>query len=320
MDLREAHALLGVEPGVDADTLRAAFRAKARAHHPDARPDDPNAGDTFRRLREAYQLLRARASARASVRGTDRPTDTPPRSAERASEPGAAAAGVSGSGAAGGAAAAGGERRSVDPDDPTSADWAKVRARDVFERFRQKREQARYGSTPFGRKSEAPDEGERAVMFVPFEAAITGGEHLVSVDFGHGVTKLRVTLPAGLEDDQRFRVDGRMVRARVGAHAHLRREGQDVLLELPLTLVELVRGARVRVPTALGSVEIQVPRGARPGQKLRLRGRGVGGQGDQLCTLALAPLPTGADAEHHYVALDALRVGPARPWDDDVGR
>jgi DnaJ-class molecular chaperone len=311
VDLREAHALLGVEPGVDADTLRAAFRAKARTHHPDARPDDPNAGDTFRRLREAYQLLRSRASARASMR-SDRASDAAPRGGDRAPDPSAA-------NTASTAGAASGERRSVDPDDPTSADWAKVRARDVFERFRQKREQARYGSTPFGRRSDAPDEAERAVMFVPFEAAITGGEHLVSVDFGHGVTKLRVTLPAGLEEDQRFRVDGRMVRARVGAHAHLRRDGQDVLLDLPLTLVELVRGARVRVPTAFGSVEIQVPRGARPGQKLRLRGRGVGGQGDQLCTLALAPLPTGPDAEHHYVALDALRVGPARPWDDDVG-
>ncbi len=318
MDLREAHALLGVEPGVDVDTLRAAFRAKARAHHPDARPDDPTAGDTFRRLREAYQLVRARASARASLRADARATDAPSWSAERGSDP--SAGGVSGAPGAPAAAGAGADRRSVDPDDPASADWAKVRARDVFERFRQKREQARYGSTPFGRKSDAPEEGERAVMFVPFEAAIAGGEHLVSVDFGHGVSKLRVTLPAGLEEDQRFRVDGRMVRARVGAHAHLRREGQDVLLELPLTLVELVRGARVRVPTAFGSVEIHVPRGARPGQKLRLRGRGVGGQGDQLCTLALAPLPTGADAERHYVALDALRVGPARPWDDDVGR
>lgn len=254
----DPHAVLGVRPGASLDEIRAAFRAKARAHHPDARPDDPTAADTFRAIREAYQVLRG-ADARASRRVRDAGSD-PPR---------------------GGASTAPPPPRSGNADDPPSRT-----SRDVFDRtVSQKRNEARYGQTPFHR----PRDGSSVsgTLRVPFAAAIRGGDHTLEIEDGSGARRRRVTLPPGVEPGQLFRIEGRVVRAEILPHPHLTRDGADVLLNLPLSLGELLLGARVRVPTVSGTADLQVPRNSRAGQRLRMRGQGVGGEGDQLCVLAL---------------------------------
>jgi DnaJ-class molecular chaperone len=68
------------------------------------------------------------------------------------------------------------------------------------------------------------------------------------------------------------------------------REGNDILVELPITLDEAVLGGKVEVPTIGGRVALTVPKGASSGRVLRLRGRGVKG-GDQLVTLKLVAPP-----------------------------
>ena len=65
------------------------------------------------------------------------------------------------------------------------------------------------------------------------------------------------------------------LRLDVKPHPYFEREGDDLTVRLPVTLPELVRGASVEVPTPHGDVEMTIPRGARNGQKLRLRGKGV---------------------------------------------
>lgn len=235
----DPHAVLGVRPGATLDELRAAFRAKARAFHPDARPHDPTAAETFRAIREAYQALR----------GSARPA------APRAPD---------------------------DPDVPPSKS-----SRDVFDRtVSQKRNEARYGQTPFHR----PRDGSvvSGVVRVPFAAAVRGGDHMLVIDEGAaGVRRRRVSLPAGVEAGQLFRIEGRVLRAEIEPHPHLVREGSDVVLALPLSLGELLLGTTVRVPTVDGLADLVVPPHSRAGQRLRLRGLGVGGEGDQLCALGL---------------------------------
>lgn len=263
----DPHAVLGVRPGATLDELRAAFRAKARAFHPDARPNDPTAAETFRAIREAYQALR----------GSARPAPARP---------------------------------TVDPDAPPSKS-----SRDVFDRtVSQKRNEARYGQTPFHR----PRDGSvvSGVVRVPFSAAVRGGDHVLVIDEGQaGTRRRRVTLPAGVEAGQLFRIEGRVLRAELEPHPHLVREGYDVVLVLPLSLGELLLGTTVRVPTVDGLAELVVPPGSRAGQRLRLRGLGVGAEGDQLCALGLV----WPDVTQPGVA-EALRAlgeaeGPARlPW------
>lgn len=275
-DKLDPHAVLGVAPGASPDEIRAAFRKKARAHHPDARPDDPHAAETFRRIREAYQVLRGKEPSKR-------------RSEER----------------------------------PKKKDKEKAKEADVFERvFHKKRAEARYGTSPFSRPPRSDSElGAEGSMRVPFVAAIRGGEHVLELEVHGEHKKMRVSIPAGVEQDQLFRVDGRVLVVRIEPHPFLRREGVHVTLDLPLTAAELLLGARVRVPTIDGLVELKVPRGTRPGQRLRLRKKGVGGEGDQLCTVLLE-LPDMARDEIRALAraLDALDRRSPRPWDPPMAQ
>lgn len=282
----DPHAVLGVSPGASLDEIRAAYRAKARAYHPDARPDDPQAAETFRRIREAYQKLREGtrrprpASRPASKAGPSSSPPPPPR----------------------------------DPSNPRGGGF-----KDVFDRvFHKKREEARYGPHPYHRPRPDSTAGRTGSMAIPFHAAIRGGDHVLDVELadGTGERRLRVTLPPGVETDQTFRIEGKLVRAVVVPHPHLRREDEHVFLDLPLTLPELVLGARVQVPTVDGFVELVVPPGSRPGQRLRLRGKGVGGEGDQLCVLALAPPDVRRPGVYEALRkLDQADDHSPRPWD-----
>lgn len=266
----DPHLVLGVSPGASLEEIRSAFRAKARVHHPDARPDDPNAPADFRRIREAYQILRSRFSNRPKPR----------------------------------------------PESST--------ARDAFDRvFQKKRQEARYGPHPFHRPPRAESQARAGVMRVPFEAAIRGGDHRLEVEFGDagGRRQLRVTLPPGVESDQLFRLEGRLVRARVEAHPDLSRDGMHVICPLPLTLPELVFGASVRVPTVDGMVAVDVPPGSVPGQQLRLKGKGVPPEGDQLCVVTLAlPDRSREGVQATLRALDRADDRSPRRWDGEGTR
>ncbi len=82
-------------------------------------------------------------------------------------------------------------------------------------------------------------------------------------------------------------------RIRVRPHSVYTVNGKDVVVELPLAPWEAALGARVKVPTLGGSVDLTVPAGAQSGQKLRLRGRGIPGSpaGDQLLVIKLVTPP-----------------------------
>jgi len=74
----------------------------------------------------------------------------------------------------------------------------------------------------------------------------------------------------------------------VNPHRFFSRHGDDIHLDLPITLTEAVLGSRVRVPTPTGTVTLTVPKGSNTGAILRLKGKGVprpGGHGDELVKL-----------------------------------
>ena len=109
-------------------------------------------------------------------------------------------------------------------------------------------------------------------------------------------------LPAGVEDGTQMRLSGKgepgpagngdaLVTIMIEPHAFFRREGDDVRLELPITLDEAVGGAKVKVPTVDGAVILTVAPGSGSGKVLRLKGKGFskkgGGRGDQLVALEI---------------------------------
>ncbi len=282
-------SLLGLSPGATEQQIQAAYRAKARACHPDLHPGDPTAADEFRRINEAYTALR------------DNGWQPPP------------------AGSANFDFKFGGE--------PTPSSWgvqsvvdnmfggaSSPPGRAARPRTNTQPPRGTAGGAPF-----ADPNQETGTVRVPFEAAVLGGDHQLDVrhDDGGLPRRVHVSLPPGVTEGDKLRIEGRVVTARIQPHTWFKRDGHHVLVDVPLTLAELVFGALVRVPTLTGGVEIRVPPGARPGQKLRLRGKGVTGVGDQLCVLAVAMPDLARPGVHEAVmALDRVEPNSPRPWDE----
>ena len=150
---------------------------------------------------------------------------------------------------------------------------------------------------------------------------------------GSGVTDrartINVKVPAGVQDGQRIRLSGQgeagfrgapsgdlYVTVTVQKDAVFDRDGADLLVDLPVSYPELVRGAQVSVPTLTGRVTVKIPTGSRDGQILRVRGRGIArksGTGDLKVTLRVATPPAGM-AEAELAAYDdALRAAGFDP-------
>jgi DnaJ-class molecular chaperone len=123
---------------------------------------------------------------------------------------------------------------------------------------------------------------------------------------------LQVTIPAGVEDGQILRLRGKgapspgeggpgdaLVQIVVRPHRFFTRDGDNILLDLPVTVKEAALGAEVRAPTTTGSVMLKVPKRSNTGDMLRLRGKGVkkrDGAGDELVKLKVM-MPTEAEPE-----------------------
>lgn len=132
-----------------------------------------------------------------------------------------------------------------------------------------------------------------------FLEALRGGEKEIVLSIpGEGKPRsLKMRIPAGVKDGAQLRLRGKglnggdvVLRIHVEAHPLLRREDDDLHLVLPVTVGEAYRGAKVSVPTLDGEVSLTLPRGAKSGAKLRLRGKGVpktDGAGDMIVTVQI---------------------------------
>ncbi len=141
---------------------------------------------------------------------------------------------------------------------------------------------------------------------------------------------LDISVPSGVETGQTLRLKhkggpgaGRgeagdaLIELRVQPHPLFGRDGDNITLEVPISLDEAILGARVEVPTIGGRVTVAVPKGASSGQVLRLRGKGIknsrnGAHGDQLITLKIV-LPTHIDGELERLIRDWMHKHPYDP-------
>ena len=121
--------------------------------------------------------------------------------------------------------------------------------------------------------------------------------------------KLKVKIPAGVDNGSRLRVSGEgeagakggpsgdlYVYLYVKPHKFFERDGTTVLCEVPINIVQATLGADIKVPTLDGQVTMKVPEGTQPGKVLRLKGKGIpslrgGGRGDQLVRIKVV-VPT----------------------------
>lgn len=138
---------------------------------------------------------------------------------------------------------------------------------------------------------------------------------------------LSVTIPVGVPDGQKIRLTGQgmpsptggrpgnlYVRVKVRRHRHFDRQGDDIHLELPITVAEALEGARIEVPTLTSRVTLSIPPGSQSGKRLRLKGKGIPARkkkpaGDMFVELKIV-VPEGAETNEKAVeaarALDPL--------------
>lgn len=137
---------------------------------------------------------------------------------------------------------------------------------------------------------------------VPFAVAVLGGKHQVGFQRGDGKTeRIDVTIPAGIESGKKIRLRGQghagtagpgdlMITVDVAPHPNYARKGSNLIVDVPITILEATEGAKIDVPTPHGTVAVKVPAGTSSGKTLRLKGMGIKGKnrtGDLLATLQI---------------------------------
>ncbi len=300
--MRNPYDILGVGRTASDEEVRKAFRQLAKKYHPDLNPGDGAAEQRFKEVNAAYDLLGDKAKRARFDRGE---IDAEGRETFAYAHHGAGARG------------GGGGFRGFGGGGPGGFDFTGADAEDLFSSLFGGRRGAGFGG------GAARGQDIQHAVAVSFEEAVKGGKRRVT--FSDGRT-IEVSIPAGVTDGQVLRLKGQgapgaggppgdmLITVAVAPHKFYRRSGDDVLLDVPLTLGEAVLGGKITVPTLWGAVAVTVPPGSGNGSVLRLKGRGVhrkDHKGDQLITLRVA-LPEAPDAElRDFLA----RWQPAHPYD-----
>ena len=163
-------------------------------------------------------------------------------------------------------------------------------------------------------------------LAVSFLEAVTGAKKRVGMPDGK---RLDVTVPPGTREGQTLRLKGKgapgvgggpagdaLIRISVEPHPRFERDGDDLRLEVPVSLVEAVHGARIQVPTPSGAVSLRVPKGSNSGTVLRLKGKGVarpkGAAGHLFVRLSVS-LPDKIDPELERLIAEWAKDHPYDP-------
>lgn len=284
--MADPYSTLGVAKGASDAEIKSAYRKLAKELHPDRNKDNPKAAEKFSDATKAYDLLSDKTKRAQFDRGEIDADGNP------AMPFGYGGGGFRGDprGAQGGFGGDG-------------ADFA-----DIFEGLFG----GRAGGGPFGGfggRQAPPPKGANVAyrLSVSFIDAATQAPQRITLADG-GTIDLK--LPAGVETGTQMRLAGKgqpgpggngdgIVTITVKDHPFFERDGANIRLDLPVTLTEAVKGAKVKVPTVDGPVMLSIPAGSTSGKVMRLKGKGFsqkgGGRGDQLVRL-MVDLP-GDDAD-----------------------
>jgi len=278
--MADPYSILGIARGASEKDIKSAYRRLAKELHPDRNQDNPRAAERFGEVTRAYDLLSDKDKRaqfdRGEIDGEGNPT---------------APFGFGGGGQ-GGYRHDGFEGFSARPGDGAGPDLG-----DLFEGLFG----GRGGTSPFGSRRAPPPRGGNVTyrLVVPFVDAATRAPQRITLRDGKTID---LKLPAGVESGQQVRLAGKgepgpggagdaLVTIEVSAHPLFERDGDNIRLDVPITLDEALSGARIKVPTVDGPVMLTVAPGTTGGKTLRLKGKGFsrkdGERGDQLVTLQI---------------------------------
>ena len=310
--MRDPYEVLGVPKNAGAAAIKTAFRRLAKKLHPDANKSDKKAASKFAELNAAYEILGEDAKRKAFDRG-EIDAEGKPRfqGFEGFNQGGGQRPGGFGQDGgfesftygpegfqrgAGPARGAGGFRGGID---------------DIIkEMFGGMGGAAGPGRRPRAPQEEAPAQARdvTGAVIITLNEAAKGTTRRVHLPSGK---EIEAKIPAGLADGQTIRLKGQgmpspdgsvgdaLITVSIAPHAQFARDGANLRVELPITLYEAVLGAKVRVATLDGAVELAIPPGTNSGQTFRLKGKGLpgkGGAGDLYATVRIM-LPVRKDPD-----------------------
>ena len=294
--MRNPYDILGVPRTASEADIKKAFRKLAKQYHPD-RSTDPKAKDRFNEANAAYEIL-GDGQKRAQFDRGEIDAEGKPRFQ-----------GFPGGGGGGG-------RRedfegfpfgfSTNQGGPGSRRAGGGAPDDIFSSLFGEAFRAASGAGGARRSRPAKGEDVSATLTVTLEDIASDAKKRVALPTGREV---EVTLPKGVTDGQTIRLRGlgegglgaqagdALLTIRIAPHERFTVEGSNLRLRLPIDLEDAVLGAKVRVPTLGGTVEMAIPPMTSSGRTFRLRGRGLSdktGAGDLLVTVEIK-LPEGSD-------------------------
>jgi len=290
---RDPYLELGVSRGASADEIRKAFRKLAKQYHPDTNPGDKKAEDKFKQVSAAFDIL---GDAEKKKKFDAGEIDADGRETMRGFG--------GGQGPFGGGFNRGGFGRGG-----SSGEGPEIDLNDLFgDILGRNRGAGGGGGGGFGGGFSAKGADVRARLDIDLEESIKGGKKRVAFSDGRTID---VTIPAGAQEGQTLRLKGQgspgrggngdaLIELAVKPHPIYRKEGEHLVMDLPVSVPDAVLGGKVEAPTPDGPVNVTVPKGANSGSKLRLKGRGLadakGHRGDLYARL-IVTLPETIDED-----------------------
>jgi DnaJ-class molecular chaperone len=303
---RDLYESLGVLRSATEDEIRKAYRKLARQFHPDLNPGDKSAEERFKEVAVAYEVL-GDAAKRKNYDEFGEEALNPSFDAARAREWARSRRSRQRAGAARRQASPFGGAGGFDIDDLFGSLFG-----------------ARGG---FGRATSIRGNDIESTMEIGLLDALRGTKVTFRISGGgsaEDASTVTVSVPPGVADGDRIRLAGKgepglggappgdlLLRVKVAPHPTLAREGDDLVMTLPVTVPEAVAGATVSAPTLDGQVRVKVPRRSQTGRKLRLRGKGVKNRktekaGDLILVLEVrAPDDGGTELDDAVKALES---------------
>ena len=304
---KDYYEILGVPRTATEKELKAAYRKLARKHHPDVNPGDKSAEEKFKQVSEAFAVLSDHDKRAKYDRGGHdafEPIDFQDLDLGNLSDIFELFGG-------------GGRRR--------GASARAARGEDLELEMRLPFGDAIHGTTvevAIPRAVACTNCGGRGRLPSGGTCRVCRGAGRVSV-----AEKVKTRIPSGIDDSERVRIPGKgnegvgggpsgdaYVKIRVEPHPMFRREGSDLVCEVPVGAVKATLGGDVDVPTLEGRATIKIPPGTRSGQRFRLKGRGVaaraGRPAGNLYAVVQIVTPKNLDARSRELFEELARIDP----------
>lgn len=310
MAKEDYYQVLGISKNASQEEVSKAFKKLARKYHPDVNPGNKKAEETFKKLSEAYEVLsNPEKRKKYDTYGT------------------ADFEGFPGGGQGGYNPFTGGRAQYS-----TNFDFGDLG--DIFSSVftggganGKRRKRATYQTYQDTSQEGARGKDLYFTIELDFIEAAKGCEK--NIQLSNGVS-FKVKIPAGVTEESKIRLPGKgepgfyggeagdlYIQPKIKPHPYFKRNGDDIEVDVPITITEALEGAKVRLPTLDGFVELKIPHKAQSGQKLRLRGKGLHNTktnttGDEYAVLNIV-LPAHLDKETHDQLIKILHSKETNP-------